>query len=65
MRNYYEILGINTDATTDEINRAYKKLAQKYHPDMNNNDPAYADLFKDINEAKEVLTDEDKREEFD
>jgi molecular chaperone DnaJ len=59
-RDYYEILGIDRNATDDEIKKAFRKLAFKYHPDHNHGDRA-TDRFKEINEAYEVLSDPDKR----
>lgn len=63
-RDYYEVLGIAKDATDDEIKRAYRKLARKYHPDLNK-EPGAADKFKEINEANEVLSDSQKRQKYD
>lgn len=59
---YYDILGINKNATLNEIKAAYKSLAKKYHPDIN---PNTSDLFKQINEAYSVLSDSVKRNEYD
>lgn len=60
----YEILGVNSDATQDEIKKAYRKLARKYHPDVNKDDGA-EEKFKEINGAYEVLGDETKRKQYD
>lgn len=64
-KDYYDILGVNRDATEQEIKSAYRKLARKYHPDVNRNDPKASDKFKDINEAYEVLSDPAKRKRYD
>lgn len=63
-RDYYEVLGLKKDASPDEIKRAYRKLAAKYHPDVNH-DPGAEATFKEINEANEVLSDADKRARYD
>ena len=63
-RDYYDILGIGRNATDEEIKRAFRKLAFKYHPDHNREDGA-AERFKEINEAYEVLADPDKRAAYD
>lgn len=63
--DYYEILGVSKDATKEEIKKAYKKLAKKYHPDLNKDKPDSADKFKKINEAASVLTDDKKRSQYD
>ncbi len=64
-RDYYKILGVGRAATEKEIKSAYRKLAQKYHPDKNPNDKAAEDRFKEINEAYEVLGDPQKRAKYD
>ena len=63
-KDYYEILGVNRSASQQEIKSAYRKLARKYHPDVNKTPDAQA-KFKDINEAYEVLGDETKRKRYD
>lgn len=63
-RDYYEVLGIQKNASEDEIRRAYRKLAAKYHPDVNH-EPGAEEKFKEINEANEVLSDADKRARYD
>lgn len=64
-KNYYDILGISKTASQDEIKSAYRKLAKQYHPDFHPNDAAAAEKFKEINEANETLSDENKRKQYD
>jgi len=63
--DYYQILGISKNATEDEIKKAYRKLARKYHPDVNPNDKEANKKFQQINEANEVLSDPEKRKKYD
>lgn len=65
MKDYYEILEIDKNASTDEIKRAYRKLAKKYHPDLNPNDQEAEQKFKDASAAYEILSDEEKRSRYD
>jgi curved DNA-binding protein len=64
-KDYYKILGVEKSATTDEIKKAYRKLAMKYHPDKNPGDKEAEQRFKDINEAHAVLSDPEKRKKYD
>ena len=64
-KNYYEILGVDKKATPEEIKAAYRKLAMKYHPDRNQGDEAAAEKFKEVNEAHETLSDQQKRAAYD
>lgn len=65
MKDYYEILNVSRDASQDEIKSAYRKLAKKYHPDLNPNDKEAEQKFKEINEAYEILSDPEKRKRYD
>jgi curved DNA-binding protein len=64
-KDYYKILGISTNATNDEVKKAYRKLATRYHPDKNPGDASAEQKFKDINEARQVLIDPEKRKLYD
>lgn len=63
--DYYKILGVDKNATAEEIKKAYRKLARKHHPDLNPNDANAAKLFQQINEANEVLSDPENRKKYD
>src|SRR5690554_5811704 len=63
--DYYKVLGVDKNATTDEVKKAYRKLARKYHPDLNPNNKEAQKKFQEINEANEVLSDPDKKQKYD
>ncbi|KAF2896101.1 hypothetical protein ILUMI_10071 [Ignelater luminosus] len=63
--DYYEVLGVSRNASVAEIKKAYYKLAKKYHPDMNKNDPNAAKKFQSVSEAYEILSDEERRKQYD
>src|SRR4051794_1863632 len=64
-KDYYKTLGVDKKASEKEIKSAYRKLARKYHPDVNPGDKAAEARFKEINEAQAVLTDPEKRKKYD
>ena len=64
-KDYYQILGVDKNASADQIKSAYRKLAMKYHPDRNQGNAEAAEKFIEINEAHEVLSDETKRKNYD
>ncbi len=64
-KDYYKILGVKKDAKADEIKKSYRRLARKYHPDVNPNDSSAEERFKEVQEAYDVLSDEKKRKVFD
>jgi curved DNA-binding protein len=64
-KDYYEILGVSRDVDDKELKSAFRRLARKYHPDVNPNDPEAEERFKEINEAYEVLSDPEKRQKYD
>jgi molecular chaperone DnaJ len=64
-KDFYSVLGVSSNASQDEIKKAYRKLAKKYHPDANSSDPKAAERFKEISEANNVLGDPEKRKQYD
>ena len=64
-RDYYALLGVNKNASADDVKKAYRRLARKYHPDLNPGDKTAEAKFKEITEANEVLSDPDKRSQYD
>ena len=65
MSDYYQLLDVDRDAGSEEIKRAYRRLARQYHPDVNGNDPEAAERFKEISKAYSVLSDPEKRQRYD
>src|ERR1700686_999696 len=64
-QDFYEVLGVSRDAKADEIRKSYRKLARKYHPDLNPGDKAAEERFKKVQEAYDVLSDAKKRQVYD
>ena len=64
-KNYYDILGVGKDASAEDIKKAYRNMAKKYHPDLNKDNPQAAEKFKEVNEAYECLSDPTKKSNYD
>ncbi len=65
MKDYYKILQVERTATQQEIKKSFRNLAKKFHPDVNKNNPKAEEVFKEMNEAYGILSDENKRAEYD
>jgi len=65
MKNYYDILGLESSCDLDDIKSAYRKLSKKFHPDLNPNDKFFEKMFKDINEANAVLSNSNSKQKYD
>src|SRR5918993_3844187 len=64
-RDYYDVLGVSRNASADEIKKSHRRLVRQYHPDMNKNNPAATEKFKEVQEAYDVLSDPEKRRTYD
>jgi curved DNA-binding protein len=64
-KDYYKILGVSKDVSDEDLKKAYRKLAMKYHPDQNQGDKKAEESFKEVNEAYAVLSDKEKRRQYD
>ena len=64
-RDYYDVLGVDRGASEGDLKKAYRRLAMKFHPDRNSDDPQAEEKFKEATEAYEILTDQEKREAYD
>lgn len=65
IKDYYRVMGLTSEAAGDEVKKAYRRLAMEFHPDRNQNDPSCEERLKEINEAYQVLGDEQKRRQYD